>query len=182
MIKPYKGLEYLLAAMPQVSLIAPGALLVIAGEPLMPMGPYQEQIERLGLRDSVLLRLSFIPQGDVPLYFAAADVVVAPYVGIAASGVIAQAQGYGRPVVVTRVGGLPEFVEPDNCGFVVPPCSPEALARTIAEALRDPKRLIEMGERARQRIAREHDWSSVAQRTLDVYHTRLRSDSSRSPT
>jgi D-inositol-3-phosphate glycosyltransferase len=171
MIKPYKGLEYLLAAMPGVLALAPQAVLVVAGEPLMPLHPFEDQIDRLGIRDSVVLRPSFIAQGDVPLYFVAADLLVAPYLDIAASGVIAQAQSHGRPAVVTRVGGLPEFVEPDECGFVVPPRSSEALAEAIGKALADPDRLRDMGDRARRRIAREHDWSTVARLTLEVYHS-----------
>ncbi len=171
MIKPYKGLEYLLEAMAGVLAVAPEALLVVAGEPLMPLRPLEEQVDRLKIRDSVVWRPSFIAQRDVPLYFVAADLLVAPYLAIAASGVIAQAQSHGRPVVVTRVGGLPEFVEPDECGFVVPPQSAEALAETIGNALANPDRLREMGERARRRIAREHDWSMVARLTLEVYHS-----------
>ncbi|MFI5376496.1 MAG: glycosyltransferase family 4 protein [Candidatus Rokuibacteriota bacterium] len=169
MIKPYKGLEFLLEAMPGVLAAFPRAVLLIAGEPLMPMRPIRERIERLGLHDSVRLRDSFIPQDEVPLYFAAADALIAPYVDIAASGVVAQAQAFGRAAVVTRVGGLPEFVEPDRCGFVVPPRSPDALAAAIRQALADPHALAEMGRRASRRIGREHDWSDVARQTLAVY-------------
>ncbi len=171
MIKPYKGVEYLLAAMPSVLAAFPRAVLVIAGEPLMPLHPIEEQIERRHLRDSVVLRPSFIPQDEVPRYFAAADLLVAPYIEIAASGVVAMAQGYGLPAVVTRVGGLPEFVEQDGSGFVVPPRSPEALADAICRALGDPKGLAEMGRRAWQRIGRHNAWSEVARQTLELYRS-----------
>src|SRR6185437_1503523 len=115
MLKPYKGLEFLIEAMPGILAAAPRATLLVAGEALMPMRPIHEQIGRLGLRDAVRLRESFVPQDEAPLYFAAADLLVAPYTDIAASGVVAQAQTYGLPAVVTRVGGLPEFVEPEGC-------------------------------------------------------------------
>lgn len=172
MIKPYKGLEYLLAAMPQVLSAVPEVLLIIAGEPLMLLRPFEEQIDRLHLRDSVLLRPAFIPQREVPLYFEAADLLVAPYLEVGASGVVTMAQSYGRPAVVTRVGGLPEFIEPDACGFVVPPRSADALAGAICQALADPQRLSEMGQRAWRRIAREHDWSDVARQTAKLYRPR----------
>ena len=169
MIKPYKGLEFLLDAMPAIRADCPRALLLAAGEALMPMRPVHEQIARLGLQDSVRLRESFVPQDEAPLYFMAADLLVAPYTDIAASGVVAQAQTYGLPAVVTRVGGLPEFVEPEGCGLVVPPRSPDALSEGIRRLLADPAALAEMGRRARQRIARDHDWSAVARQTLAVY-------------
>jgi len=169
MLKPYKGLEFLIEAMPGILAAAPRATLLVAGEALMPMRPIHEQIERLGLRDALRLRESFVPQDEAPLYFAAADLLVAPYTDIAASGVVAQAQTYGLPAVVTRVGGLPEFVEPEGCGLVVPPRSPEALTEAIRQALADPEALAEMGRRARRRIGRDHDWGAVARQTLAVY-------------
>jgi glycosyltransferase involved in cell wall biosynthesis len=169
MIKPYKGLEFLLEAMPAILAAFPRAILLVAGEALMPMRAVHEQIERLGLRATVRLRESFVPQEEAPLYFAAADLLVAPYTDIAASGVVAQAQAYGLPAVVTRVGGLPEFVEPEGCGVVVPPRSPAALSEAIRGALADPAALAEMGRRARHRIGRDHDWGAVARQTLAVY-------------
>jgi glycosyltransferase involved in cell wall biosynthesis len=169
MIKPYKGLEDLLAAMPGVLARFPHCRLVVAGEPLMPMQPVDQQIERLGLRDAVILRPGFVPQDQVAAYFQAADLVLAPYRDIAASGVVVTAQGHARAVIVTRVGGLPEFVEPDACGLVVPPRDPGALAEAICRALVDPAELDRMGQRARRRIAADHDWTDVARKTVALY-------------
>jgi len=67
------------------------------------------------------------------------------------------------------VGGLPEFVEPDNCGLVVPPRDPAALAEAICRAVADPEELVRMGQRARRRIAADHDWIDVARKTLALY-------------
>lgn len=169
MIKPYKGLEDLLTAMPAVLARVPRCRLVVAGEPLMPMQPVKQQIERLGLGHAVSLRPAFVPQDQVAAYFIAADLVVAPYRDIAASGVVVTAQGHARAVIVTRVGGLPEFVEPDACGLVVPPRDPDALAEAICRALADPEELVRMGQRARRRIAADHDWTEVARKTLALY-------------
>lgn len=135
----------------------------------MSLSPIMELIERLGLRDSVVLRPTFVPQEEVASYFTAADLVVVPYREIAASGVVVAAQGYGRAVVVTRVGGLPEFVEPDSCGLVVPPRDPRALAAAVCRALGDPEELTRMGYRAWTRIAHDHDWMDVARQTRALY-------------
>lgn len=169
MLKPYKGLDDLLLAMPVVLARFPSCRLLVAGEPLMPMAPIHQQIERLGLQRAVTLRPAFVPQEQVAAYFTAADLVLAPYREIAASGVVVTAQGYARAVVVTRVGGLPEFVEPDNCGLVVPPRDPGALAEAICRALADPEELARMGQRAHRRIAADHDWTDVARKTLALY-------------
>lgn len=169
LIKPYKGLEDLLAAMPNVVAMFPDTLLVIAGEPLMPLAGLMRQIDELGLGDHVSLRPGFVPTSDVATYLDAADLLVAPYVSIGASGVVVMAQAHGLPAVVTRVGGLPEFVEPDECGFVVPPRSPAGLAGAICRALGDREALAKMGDRARRRLARDNNWSDVAERTLALY-------------
>ena len=169
MLKPYKGLDDLLAAMPEILSRYPRCLLVVAGEVLMSLSPFTELIERLGLRESVVLRPTFVPQDEVASYFIAADLVVVPYREIAASGVVVTAQGYGRAVVVTRVGGLPEFVEPDACGLVVPPRDPKALAAAVCRALGDPEELTRMGQRAWTHIAQDHDWMDVARQTRALY-------------
>lgn len=169
LIKPYKGLEYLLAAMPSVVERFPRALLLIAGEPLMPLGALEGQIESLGLGEHVSLRLGFVPTHEVSTYLDAADLLVAPYVGAGASGVVVMAHGHGLPTLVTRVGGLPEFIEPHECGFVVPPRSPAALSEAICTAFSDRAALVRMGERAWRRLARENAWSDVAERTLALY-------------
>jgi glycosyltransferase involved in cell wall biosynthesis len=169
LIKPYKGLEDLVAAMPAVVARHPRALLLVAGEPLMPLSALARRIDALGLGGHVTMRFGFVPSAEVPTYFAAADLLVAPYVSIGASGVLVTAQEHGLPAVVTRVGGLPEFVEPDQCGFVVAPRSPSALADAICRAFDDREALARMGERARRRVVRDHAWADVAGRTLAVY-------------
>jgi glycosyltransferase involved in cell wall biosynthesis len=169
LIKPYKGLEYLLDAMPSVVASFPRVLLLIAGEPLMPVGPFERQIDTLGLHEHVSMRLGFVPTHEVSGYLDAADLLVAPYVSGGASGVVVMAQERGLPAVVTRAGGLPEFVEPGKTGFVVPPRAPAALAAAIRTALADRGALARMGKRAHLRLARDNDWSDVAERTLALY-------------
>ena len=170
MIKPYKGLEYLIEALPGVLAARPDARLVIAGEPLMPLAPIERMIARLGVGHAIVWHPGFVPAAEVPRYFAAADLVVAPHVGqVGVSGVVVLSQAWGLPVVTTEVGGLPELVLPDDCGWVVAPRAATALAEAIRHALADPERLAEMGRRARSRIARETDWREVARRTTALY-------------
>jgi glycosyltransferase involved in cell wall biosynthesis len=169
LIKPHKGLEFLVAAMPRVLESHPDALLLVAGEPMMPLDLLDLQIEALELANHVSLRLGFVPSAEVSAYLHAADLLVAPYVHVGASGVVAMAHGHGLPTVVTSVGGLPEFVEPEDAWLVVPPRSKDAIGEVICAALADREELARVGERARRRLARENDWADVAGRTLALY-------------
>jgi len=171
LIKPYKGLGYLLDAMPDVVARFPSALLLVAGEPLMSLRRFQRRIAALGLREHVSLRPGFVPAHEVPWYFRAADLFVAPYVRSGASGTLVMAQEYALPAVVTSVGGLPEFVVPGESGFVVPPRSPAALAEAICRALEDNPARVQMGLQALNRVARDNEWSLVAEQTLQLYRT-----------
>ncbi len=171
LIKPYKGLAYLLEAMPAVRREFPDAGLLVAGAPMERFGRYRQQIDRLGIAGGVVLRPGYVPQAEVARYFCAADLVVLPYVRISLSGVLLAALGYGRPAVVTAVGGLPEVVDDGRTGFVVPPESPAALADAICRALRDPVALQAMGVRARCEQQRWYCWEEAAGRTLEVYRS-----------
>lgn len=129
-IRDYKGLDLLFDAMADPRLRELGVSLVVAGEFYGDPKPYLDQIERLGIADRVVLKTDFIPDHEVGLYFSAANVVAQPYRSATQSGVSQIAYHYEKPMVVTRVGGLPEIVPDGKAGFVV---EPEGLA--IADAL-----------------------------------------------
>ena len=164
MIKPYKGLEDLLAALPAVLQCTPGVRLCIAGEPLTDMRGVLEKIAKLP-DQTVISRIGFVPQSEVGRYFAAADLVVAPYREVAASAVVLQAQSYGRPVLATRVGALPQLLGDGSCGFL----AGDDLAEAIIDALSDRERLAELGRRGRERVETLHSWEHAAKETLKLY-------------
>ncbi|HFE54124.1 MAG TPA: glycosyltransferase, partial [Bacteroidetes bacterium] len=72
-----------------------------------------------------------------PVFFAAADAVVLPYLTATQSGIVPMAYAYGVPVITTSVGGLPEVVEEGRTGLLVPPGDAGALAQTIVRFCRD---------------------------------------------
>ena len=129
-IRDYKGLDLLLDAMADERLREAGVRLVVAGEFYGDPKPYMEQIERLRLGDRVVLKTDFIPDHEVNRYFCAADLVAQPYKTATQSGVTQIAFHFEKPMLVTRVGGLPEIVPDGKVGFVVEP-----QARPIADAL-----------------------------------------------
>jgi len=104
--------------------------------------------------------LRFIPDSEIATYFAAADVVLAPYRTEAQSGVALTAFHFARPVIATAVGGLPEIIDGGN-GILVPPEDPAALARAVDEFFSNRDR-AEM-ERAAAESARRYSWQEYGE-------------------
>jgi phosphatidyl-myo-inositol dimannoside synthase len=75
---------------------------------------------------------------------------------------VLEAMEHGKPVVVTRAGGVPEIVDDGRTGFVVEPDTPEALARAILGLLQSPSRAAEMGREARRVVQSKYDWNVIA--------------------
>ena len=136
-VREYKGLHVLLQALPEVLQAVPDLHLVVAGEPYDDPERYRRLIREHGLEAHVHWHDAYIPSGDVPTYFCAADLVVQPYVSATQSGVAQIATHFERPMVVTDVGGLAESIPHEEAGFVVPPESPSALAASIRRFFRD---------------------------------------------
>ena len=128
LIRKYKGLDLLLAALAQATDIHA----VIAGECYEPWEDYQNIISANNLGDRVHLFTDFIPAEQVRFFFSAADLVVQPYRSATQSGISQIAYHFEKPMVVTNVGGLPEIVTDGVSGYVVAP-EPGA----IAAAMRD---------------------------------------------
>lgn len=162
-ISHYKGLDILLDAMPLVWERRPGVTLTIAGEGEFPDHP--------GLADPrVELLGGHVPEEAVPRLFESATCVMLPYRQASQSGVGSEAKRYGRAMVATSVGGLPELVTPDS-GRLVPPEDARALAEAILEILVTPGLAEALG---RGSAAEGTDWRSVATRTLEAYQRYLR--------
>jgi glycosyltransferase involved in cell wall biosynthesis len=166
-IRPYKGVQILLRAFVQVALDDPDAVLVIAGQPWGDWSRYDRLIDDLGIRDRVRLRLEYIPASEVEPYFVAADAVVLPYTHFdAQSGVGTRALPFGRPLIVTNTGGLPDLVmEPDA---VVPAGDAAALARAMRRVLGDQELRDRMSVDSLA-LAAALGWDTIAERTVEVY-------------
>ena len=128
-IRRYKGLHVLLEAMPRVLDQFPNARLVVAGEFYADEDALRTQAAPLG--DAIRFAADYIPDEQVAAYFCAADVVVQPYISATQSGVAQIAFHFGRPLIITDVGGLAEVVPDGVAGLVVPPDDPPALADAI---------------------------------------------------
>ncbi len=131
-IRKYKGLDLLLEALADERVRTLGLKLIVAGEFYDQPDEYHHKIANLKLKNQVILHTDFIPNERVKYYFGAADLVVQPYRSATQSGISQIAYHFKKPMIVTRVGGLPEIVADGRAGYVV-----EVNAVAIADAIVD---------------------------------------------
>ena len=119
---------------PQFLFQGPRPVTQRTGPPLSSLPTIGEQIDRLGIRDHLILYNDFIPDSEVKYYLCAADVLVQPYRNATQSGVTPVAYHFEVPMIVTNVGGLPAMVPDDKVGLVAEPTA-ESLGEKITEYL-----------------------------------------------
>lgn len=160
-VRPFKGLDIALRAW---RLLKTDATLVVAGEAWFKSADdYRALAAGLG---NIRLEFRFIPDAEIAAYFAAADVVLAPYRIEAQSGVALTAFHFARPVIATTVGGLPEIIEEGRNGMLVPPEDPPALAAAIDAFF--ARRDREAMERAAGEAARRYSWEEYGRVFRDL--------------
>lgn len=166
------GIENLVAAMRQVVRRVPEVLLLIAGKGAM-YDEINQMIEDTGLEDHVRL-LGFVPEGDLPLAYRAADLTVVPTIALEGMGCVTlESMAGGTPVLVTPIGGLPEAVAPLSNDLVLPSAHPDALAEGLAQALTGALPLPSADE-CEAYARRRFDWPVIAEGVRDVYAQALR--------
>jgi glycosyltransferase involved in cell wall biosynthesis len=168
-VRHYKGVDLLFRAMPRILEEFPKAFLIVAGEWWKDALPAREEVTRLALGERVRLLDDYLPNERLPLLFAAADVMALPYRSATQSGVVQLAYGFDLPVITTAVGGLPEAVQHEVSGLVVPPDNPEALAEAVIRYHREGwhERLRPGVAHARERFSWEAMVEAIEQAGLE---------------
>jgi glycosyltransferase involved in cell wall biosynthesis len=169
LMRPYKGIDVLLEAWRGIE----NAELWVAGMPRMDISALRESAP-----PNVRFVARFITDTELPAYFRRADLVVLPYREIDQSGVLFTALAFGRPLLLSDVGGFPEVAE-TGAARVVPAGDPVALREALRELLGDPAALAGMASRARDAAAGEYAWGTIARRTIDLYESLLGENPSR---
>ena len=175
-IRPYKGIEHLVAAFKLLSAnSAEKYRLIIAGEPNRGATEYLHEIQQFAQRDfnegQVILRFQFIPDEQMELYFKGADVLVLPYKDIFQSGILFLSYSFGLPVVATDVGSFREDIVEGRTGFLCKPGDPADLAKAIemyfaSDLFKNLKVCrLELKDYARA----NHSWDAVAALTCKAY-------------
>lgn len=130
-VREYKGLKYLLKAMPTVKAVLPTVQLWVVGDFGDDKDVYLKLIEQNDLAQNVIIEDGYIPDQEVEKYFAATDLVVLPYISATQSGIAQIAYGFEKPVVATNVGGLPDVIEDGKTGYIVEKENEKELAEAI---------------------------------------------------
>lgn len=167
LLRPYKGIEVLLETFRSV----PGAELWIAGNPRMDVEPLREAARQSA--SPVRFAARFISDAEIPALLERADLLVLPYLDVEQSGVLYTALAFGKPMILSSVGGFPEVAERTGAAALVPPGDPVALARELNRLVGDAEARGGLAEAARAAAGGEYSWDTVAARTTDLYRQLL---------
>jgi glycosyltransferase involved in cell wall biosynthesis len=134
-IRQYKGLDMLFKAMLLLQNKGSDIHLLVAGEFYEDRKSYDQLIAELGIGERLFMHTEFIADSEVKYYLSAADFVIQPYRNATQSGVTPLAYHFERPMLVTRVGGLPDSVKDGYSGLIAEP-NPGSIAEKIEELYR----------------------------------------------
>jgi glycosyltransferase involved in cell wall biosynthesis len=167
LMRPYKGIDVLLDAWRGGQDEAPieHADLWIAGMPKMDISEL-----RAGALANVRFEPRFIGEEELPAYFQRADLVVLPYLKADQSGVLFTALAFGKPLLLSDVGGFPEIAA-TGAARVVPAGDPRVLGRALRELLTDRAALAEMCVRARAAAYGRYSWEAIAVAHVELYRS-----------
>jgi glycosyltransferase involved in cell wall biosynthesis len=164
-IWPYKGLEYLIRAEPLITSVVPQAKIAIAG-----LGEDFSRYRRMMADpENFEVHNEFVSDEKRDDLFRRASVVVLPYIEASQSHVISMAYRYKKPVVATRVGGLPEMVDDGKTGFLVNPRDINALAEAIVRLMQNEQMRRRFGENGLRKVNVECAPEIVGRKTRIVY-------------
>lgn len=166
-IRDYKGLDVLLKSLKFIAKEISDVILIIAGQPWVDWKKYEKIIKENNLEDYIVKKLDFILPSEVEYYFSASDIVVLPYKYFdSQSGIGALALPFKKPLIVTDVGGLPDFIRDERA--LARPNDAEDLAKKIIDVLKNESLLLKL-ERDSGKIRERFRWDKVTEETLRVY-------------
>ena len=167
LMRPYKGIDVLLDAWRGVDGEAPieDAELMIAGMPRMDISAL-----RAAAPANVSFDPHFVGDDELPAYFQRADLVVLPYLQADQSGVLFTALAFGKPLLLSDVGGFPE-VQSTGAARIVEAGDPRALGKALRELLADRATLTEMCVRARAAANGRYSWKAIGAAHVELYRS-----------
>jgi glycosyltransferase involved in cell wall biosynthesis len=169
LMRPYKGIDVLLAAWQGIE----DAELWVAGMPRMDISAL-----RAAAPPNVRFVPRFITDSELPAYFQRADLVVLPYREIDQSGVLFTALAFGKPLLLSDVGGFAE-IGATGAARTVPAGDPTALHEALLQLLGDSTALAAMASHAQGAAEGEYAWETIARRTLALYESLYRENPAR---
>jgi glycosyltransferase involved in cell wall biosynthesis len=175
-IRPYKGLNYFIEALPLIKQRLPESFFLVAGSVLI--GDEKNLKGKLAENckpDEYWADIRFLPVEDLKAYLAVTNVLVQPYVSASQSGNTAMAYAAGIPVISTNVGGLGEMTEDGKTGYVIMPEYPNAIAEAVAKCFTNDN-YTKMSRNVRKVVAEQYNWKNIARQTIAAYQRALSSN------
>jgi len=167
----YKGLDILLKSISSTKKTLKDVAVLIAGQSLKDWSKYKKIIRENDLENEVIKKLHYIPDQEVEYLFSCADLVVLPYKKESFDthgGVGALALSFKKPMIVTDVGGLPEYVKDKR--MIVNPGDAEDLSSKIILVFNDAALLNKLSKDSEE-LAKELSWDKIADKTIEVYQS-----------
>ncbi|HET8813807.1 MAG TPA: glycosyltransferase family 4 protein [Solirubrobacterales bacterium] len=172
LLRPYKGIEDLIEAYGRIvkSTSGDAAELWIVGNPRVDVEPLRRQAAEVGGRVRFVTR--FVDDAEIPAIFRRADLLVLPYLDAEHSGVLYTGLAFGKPLVLSAVGGFPEVAE-TGAARLVPPGDTATLASTLGDLVRDDQARAELAAAATKAATGPYSWDESARLTMDLYRDLL---------
>lgn len=166
----YKGLDVLLKSLKIVQENMNNVVLLLAGQPLRDWEKYEKIIKEQELDDCIIKALKYIPDSETEYYFSSADLVALPYYEHpfdTHGGVGALALSFNKPMIVTDVGGLPEYVIDER--VISHSNNVEDFSQKIISVLKDETLLKKLSKDSEE-LSKELSWNKIADTTIEAYN------------
>jgi glycosyltransferase involved in cell wall biosynthesis len=166
LVRPYKGTDVLLEAFKQIH----GAELWIVGMPHIDTAPLHELAREAPGRVRFVER--YVDESEIPAIMRRADLLVLPYRTVEQSGVLYTGLAFGKPMVLSAVGGFPEVAE-QGAARLVAPGDPAELATALEGLIADPAAREQLAAGAAHAAATHYSWDEIGERTYALYERLL---------
>lgn len=168
-LAPYKGVQFLIEAIPEVLRELPETKFLISGAMRYDIPNLNKMVKSLKIENSIVFT-GYVPDEDVPKLYACCDVFCYPSLWEGFGLTPAEAQSCGKPVVAFNTCAVPEVVKNKHTGLLVEPKNAEAIAKALVSLLQNKELRFRMGLEARERVLQLFSWDKAAKQTLQIYH------------
>jgi lipopolysaccharide heptosyltransferase II len=175
-LTPIKGHIYFLKAISRIIRSIPKVKVFIVGDPSPGKQGYKSQLQLLIRQLGISNYVEFLGRcNNIPDLLANVDVVVLPSTVPEAFGrAIIEAQAVGVAVVASNIGGISEVIDDKETGLLVPAKDVEALAEAMLRLKQDKQLVVNLVQKARQKIERTYSLNQMAEKTIEVYEQVLK--------
>lgn len=162
-IKPSKGLDLLVEALPEIAEEHEDAVLVVAGRRAKDLGDIDLDSDQIAVFDH------YIPNEEVATFFSAADLVILPYRRIYQSGVLLNSMSVGRAVLVSDLPAMREIITDGKNGFLFRSGDVHDLAERVNQVLGDEGGRVSAEQHAKSYVTKNHSWGQIGKETSQFY-------------